>query len=126
MQRTAAHYIYAQHKIWRMHYVETDDAGQFTGIYPLEEEIAGTAFYDGLLVVVPQASEWFNRTSFSIPATSTGDSTVACVARELNRLLPAQLSAGETVSLYLLNRMHFSAPELGTDNCSCNGHIQRL
>ena len=109
-----------------MHYVETDDAGQFTGIYPLEEEIAGTAFYNGLLVVVPQASEWFNRTVFSIPVTSTDDSPVACVGQELKRLLPAQLSAGETVTLYLLNRMHFSTPELGTNNCSCNGHIQRL
>ena len=30
-----------------MHYIELDDNGVFHGVYPLNEEIAGTAFYDG-------------------------------------------------------------------------------
>ena len=32
-----------------MHYIELDDNGAFHGVYPLNEEIAGTAFYDGVL-----------------------------------------------------------------------------
>lgn len=32
-----------------MHYIELDDNGVFHGVYPLNEEIAGTAFYDGVL-----------------------------------------------------------------------------
>ena len=35
-----------------MHYIELDDNGVFHGVYPLNEEIAGTAFYDGVLVPV--------------------------------------------------------------------------
>ena len=35
-----------------MHYIELDDNGAFHGVYPLNEEIAGTAFYDGVLVPV--------------------------------------------------------------------------
>ena len=35
-----------------MHYIELDDNGAFHGVYPLNEEIAGTAFYDGVQVPV--------------------------------------------------------------------------
>ncbi|MDR1499777.1 MAG: hypothetical protein LBI58_02235 [Tannerellaceae bacterium] len=36
-----------------MSYVEITDQGVLLGIYPLEEEIPSTEFYDGLLFIVP-------------------------------------------------------------------------
>jgi hypothetical protein len=35
-----------------MSYIELDDDGIFNGIFPLYGEIAGTEFYDGLLIPV--------------------------------------------------------------------------
>ena len=40
-----------------MHYIELDDNGAFHGVYPLNEEIAGTAFYDGVLGSWPALTE---------------------------------------------------------------------
>ena len=51
MRRIAAHYVWCK-QVYRMHYIELDDNGAFHGVYPLNEEIAGTAFYDGVLVPV--------------------------------------------------------------------------
>ena len=51
MRRIAAHYVWCK-QVYRMHYIELDDNGVFHGVYPLNEEIAGTAFYDGVLVPV--------------------------------------------------------------------------
>lgn len=52
MRRIASHYIYWQ-KWHRLHYVELDDAGCLVGVFPLEQEIAFTEFYDGALILVP-------------------------------------------------------------------------
>ena len=52
MRRIASHYIYWR-QFYRMHYVELDDSGILTGVFPLEGEIAGTEFYDGILILVP-------------------------------------------------------------------------
>ena len=43
MRRIAAHYVWCK-QVYRMHYIELDDNGVFHGVYPLNEEIAGTAF----------------------------------------------------------------------------------
>lgn len=51
MFRLAAHYIRYQ-KEYRLHYLELDDTGRLQGVYPLTEEIAGTAFYNGALIPV--------------------------------------------------------------------------
>ena len=39
MRRIASHYIYWR-QFYRMHYVELDDSGILTGVFPLEGEIA--------------------------------------------------------------------------------------
>ncbi len=46
------HYIYWR-QFYRLHYVELNDNGVLAGIFPLEGEIAGTEFYDGILILVP-------------------------------------------------------------------------
>ena len=103
MRRIASHYIYWR-KWCRMHYLELDAEGCFIGVYPLEQEIAGTEFYDGTLIPVPA-----------------------------DIVFPAQwLSAADTVtkgtpvSVYRLTGFTPATSELGTDNGSGDCHIQRL
>lgn len=52
MRRIAAHYIYWK-KLLPLHYIEQDDSGRFCGIFPLNEEIAGTEFWDGVVYPLP-------------------------------------------------------------------------
>ncbi|MDH6303835.1 hypothetical protein M2459_000167 [Parabacteroides sp. PF5-5] len=59
MRRIAAHYIFWR-QLYRMHYVELSDDHRLHGVFPLDGEIAGTEFYDGMLVVVV---EGFNETN---------------------------------------------------------------
>lgn len=51
-QRVAAHFIWYKQAL-RLHYVERDAKGLLTGVFPLEQEIASTAFLDGVIVVFP-------------------------------------------------------------------------
>ena len=49
MRRIASHYVYWK-QLLRMHYVELDEKENLVGVFPLNGEIAGTEFYDGILV----------------------------------------------------------------------------
>ena len=51
-KRFAAHFVWCQ-EVLRLHYVELDEAGHWVGCYPLEVELASTAFYDGVLIPLP-------------------------------------------------------------------------
>ena len=51
-KRFAAHYVWCG-EVRRLHYVELDETGHWAGCYPLEAELAATAFYDGILIPVP-------------------------------------------------------------------------
>ena len=64
MRRIASHYIYWR-QFYRLHYVELNDNGVLAGIFPLEGEIAGTEFYDGILILVlfPRLTQGRRRTS---------------------------------------------------------------
>lgn len=52
MGKAASHFIWCSGQTYRLHYLEWDTAGRFVGLYPLEEEIAGVAFYNGTLVPI--------------------------------------------------------------------------
>lgn len=95
MRRVASHYVYYS-QLHRMSYVELTDGNLFAGVYPLEEEIAGTEFYDGILVPVA-----YNNT----------------------KLLPEKIDPGTPVRLFLLNAVTQTATELPTDNSRSNSHI---
>lgn len=41
-----------------MHYLELDAEGRFVGVFPLEQEIANTEFYDGTLLLVPATMDF--------------------------------------------------------------------
>lgn len=52
MKRFAAHYIFlAPDTKLPLHYVELTDDNRLVGVFPLEQEIAHTSFYNGTLIV---------------------------------------------------------------------------
>lgn len=108
MRRIAAHYIYC-HQIYRMHYLELDDDGLFQGIFPLTEEIAGTAFYDGILIPLPSDIE----------------SGYPFIWKEWQVLTKAVVP-GVWVGIFRLGGIPFATAKLGTYDSSCNGYIERL
>lgn len=52
MKRYAAHYVIVPpDRVLKQHYVELDDEDNLKEVAPLTEEIAGTVFYNGILVL---------------------------------------------------------------------------
>lgn len=127
MRRVASHYMY-WNGLLRMHYVELDDAGCLVGIYPLEDEVAGTEFYDGILFPVVQVGKEFHASGTKVPClwnpNSMSMESRFDVCRELG--LPEAAKVGEPTSLFLLRGVSLTATEFGTDNSRGNGYIQRL
>lgn len=109
MRRIAAHYIWCG-RVYRMHYIELDDNGLLRGIYPLEEEIAGTSFYDGVLVPVlsSEPAIGFRRAVDSWPA------------------LTEKVTPGCPVRIYRLSGIPLASAKLGADHGGGDGHIERL
>lgn len=111
MRRIASHYVY-WHRLYKMHYIELDDAGRFQGIYPLKEEIAGTEFYDGTLI------------PFSVNSVLTFSDCLDPLG-EWKKKADA-ISIGDRIEIYCLRGIRLSPAEFCTNNGSCNGYIERL
>lgn len=110
MRRIASHYIYW--KQWfRMHYIELNAEGQLIGVFPLDQEIAGTEFYDGTLLLLPVGSD------------SPSDIFISR-AKWLNKT--ETVSVGDQVLIYRLTCFTPATSELGTDNGCGDCHVQRL
>lgn len=108
MRRIAAHYIWYK-QVLPIHYIEVNDAGEFIGVYPLVEEIAGTAFLDGVIIplpaaVVPDIKQIFNNWE------KWTDEVVV----------------GSPVHLYRITGLPLSAAKFGTDDGCSHCHIERL
>lgn len=144
MRRVASHYIYWK-QFYRMHYAELDDRGVLAGVFPLEEEVAGTEFYDGILipVPVPALDEGSQRNCpYKEPGETACSSAIPRQARErvafsllpgetlaeaLKRLgFPDVAEVGSPVCLLLLSGISLPAAKLGADDGRRNGYIQRL
>ena len=108
-KRFAAHYVWCR-EVLRLHYVELDEAGHWVGCYPLEAELAATAFYDGVLIPLPL--------SVQPPKVST----LIAHWREWT----SQVRPGDPVALYQVKGLSPTSAKLGTDDGCGNGHIQRL
>jgi hypothetical protein len=53
MKRFAAHYVFRfPDELLKLHYVELEEDNRLRGIFPLEKEMAGTVFYNGILFPV--------------------------------------------------------------------------
>lgn len=109
MRRVAAHYVWCK-QVYRMHYIELDDEGAFCGIYPLNEEIAGTAFYDGVLV----------------PVLSSEPAICFKQVVEFWPVLTEKIICGCPVSIYRLSGIPLASAKLGADYGCSDGHIERL
>lgn len=127
MRRVASHYIWFR-QLYRMHYVELDSQNRLVGIFPLSEEIAGTEFYDGLLIPISlaEAEEFPEQANRLYRKESDGSAQRELFAWLAGSGMCSSVESGDSVVLYLLNRKALSSSELCTDNSRCNGYIQRL
>ncbi|MDR3061129.1 MAG: hypothetical protein LBU57_03325 [Dysgonamonadaceae bacterium] len=56
-KRFAAHYIFlGEGRIYKQYYLELGDNDEIKGVYPLETEIEGTVFHNGILF--PVSGKW--------------------------------------------------------------------
>lgn len=92
-----------------MHYIEVDDEGLFRGVYPLEAEIAGTAFYDGVLIPV-------------LSGTAVDRESLV----ENWEIWTEEVHIGSPVQIYRLAAIPLASAKLGTDHGGGDGYIERL
>jgi hypothetical protein len=127
MKRFAAHYLFFPgRRLYKLHWIELDDAGKIRNINPLEKEIAGVSFYNGILLVVrehafssaDEALRMLEDMRLEFPETPP---------LELLERLPLTEPGEETpVELYHLDVPDLLPAKLGTDNSRRHSHIQRL
>lgn len=108
MQRFAAHFVWCQ-QVYRMHYIEVDDQGLFRGVFPLEEEIPGTAFYDGVLIPVLSGTTIDFKSLVQMWETWT-----------------QEICVGVPVQIIRLSGIPLASAKLGTDHGCRDGHVERL
>ena len=114
MKRFAAHYVFYRRAL-PLHYVEIR-SGCFAGAYPLMEEIAGTAFFDGILLPVPPSidKEILDAVLHRLHAEARELSW-----ENLSTLLyieKAEPLEAQPVRLFLLAPHRYSSSELRTDD----------
>ncbi|MDL2265102.1 hypothetical protein LJC57_09455 [Parabacteroides sp. OttesenSCG-928-G07] len=108
MLRFAAHFVWYK-QVYKMHYIELQDDGTFLGVFPLNEEIESTSFYDGILIPL-----------------LTETKPEQAILFETWKDLTAKISEGSSVSIYRLTGLDATAAKLGTDDGRGNCHIERL
>ncbi|MDH6357649.1 hypothetical protein [Parabacteroides sp. PF5-9] len=107
-RRVAAHYIWFQ-GIYKMHYLELDETHCLLTIRPLEEEMANTEFYNGIIIPLPRELDIQEETLIDHWKRFT-----------------QEVEPGQPVQLYHLQGLSQTAAELGTNNGGSCPHIQRL
>lgn len=131
-RRFASHFIYCG-GVHPMAYLELDEENRFRGIYPLIGEIAGTAFYDGILL--PLANDEALVASETRLASWVRNTTCPSKEQVFDFLaetgLAGRLQTGMPVVVYRLGGIGLAghlqtSPELGADHGRGNGYIQRL
>ena len=127
MRRVASHYVY-WNGLFRMHYVELDDEGCLAGVYPLEGEIAGTEFYDGVLFPVVDAGEEFHADETKVPCRGNKSFMPMELGFDACRELgfPPAAVIGESACLLLLGGIPLATAKFGADDSRGNGYVQRL
>lgn len=126
MRRIASHYVYWK-QLLRMHYVELDEKENLVGVFPLNGEIAGTEFYDGILVPTLAEGEKMDRQgiefSWAGNKNSLGIEFLTAALQKLNLPKPAEKGLPTQV---LLVTLPLTSAKLSADNSRCNGYIKRL
>ena len=126
MRRIASHYVYWK-QLLRMHYVELDEKENLVGVFPLNGEIAGTEFYDGILVPALAEGEKMDRQgiefSWAGNKNSLGIEFLTAALQKLDLPKPAEKGLPTQV---LLVTLPLTSAKLSADNSCCNGYIKRL
>ena len=155
VKRFAANYI-ACRSVDRLHYVEVTSGSVLNGVFPLEKELAGTSFLNGVIWVVPAALGWEVADVWSRLTAIHQQMPDASVPEMLKVLidtlavptvgeLPAFLESsildqdginneqatylpvqGKPVSLFLIRGIRLSAAEFGANNSGSNRYVVRL
>ncbi|MBQ8529724.1 MAG: hypothetical protein IJ430_00970 [Parabacteroides sp.] len=126
MRRIASHYVYWK-QLLRLHYVELDEKENLVGVFPLNGEIAGTEFYDGILVPALAEGEKMDRQgiefSWAGNKNSLGIEFLTAALQKLDLPKPAEKGLPTQV---LLVTLPLTSAKLSADNSRCNGYIKRL
>lgn len=155
VKRFAANYIACQ-SVERLHYVEVTCGSVLNGVFPLEKELAGTSFLNGVIWVVPAALGWevadvwsrLTAIHHQLPDASVPEMLkvlIDTLAVPTVGKLPAFLESsildqdginneqatylpvqGKPVSLFLIRGIRLSAAEFGANNSGSNRYVERL
>ncbi|WP_446786747.1 hypothetical protein [Macellibacteroides fermentans] len=127
MKRFAANYIACQ-SVDRLHYVEVTSGSVLNGVFPLEKELAGTSFLNGVIWVVPAALGWEVADVWSRLTAIHQQMPDASVPEMLKELIDtlAVPTVGDPVSLFLIMGIRLSAAEFGANNSGSNRYVERL
>ena len=127
VKRFAANYIACQ-SVDRLHYVEVTSGSVLNGVFPLEKELAGTSFLNGVIWVVPAALGWEVADVWSRLTAIHQQMPDASVPQMLKVLISSEqlVAEGEPVSLFLIRGIRLSAAEFGANNSGGNRYVERL
>jgi len=155
VKRFAANYIACQ-SVDRLHYVEVTSGSVLNGVFPLEKELAGTSFLNGVIWVVPAALGWEVADVWSrltaihqhMPDASVPemlkvfiDTLAVPTVGELPAFLESSILdqdvinneqatylpvQGKSVSLFLISGIRLSAAEFGANYSGGNRYVERL
>ena len=127
VKRFAANYIACQ-SVERLHYVEVTSGSVLNGVFPLEKELAGTSFLNGVIWVVPAALGWEVADVWSRLTAIHQQMPDASVPEMLKALISSEqlVAVGEPVSLFLIRGIRLSAAEFGANNSGGNRYVERL
>ena len=129
MKRFAAHYLLLPDVGFiRQQVVEIADEGYVRDVFPLTEEIESVEWMPGLIALLPvneiKNTEMFSKNisvfQFNFPIVS--DQTSQC----FKEALAASEKRGEVLFPYLILLPCSLSPELGTDYCGSDSHVERF
>ena len=128
MKRIAAHMVcFAPQALYPMSYVELSDDYRLQGVYPLLEEIAGTVFITGAVLLIPQKQyPSFNEVTAKAANLINGGQILPLAGLLTGLELVDAPAVGEAYYVLHLDGLNLSSSEFGTNNRGGNRHIQRL
>lgn len=123
MRRIAAHYVYWK-GVHQMSYLELGENDTFRGVFPLVEEIASTAFYDGILLPITEGSPKTVQSALCALQEVHDEATLFDLLALFTATRPVE--PGCIVQVIRLSGITAPAAKLSTNNSCRNCHIERL
>jgi hypothetical protein len=126
-KRLAAHSVYwGSADVFKLHYIELDENQLITCIEPLENEIASTSFYNGILFVFPtgtfaSVAELKER----IQNIRQQFSSIS-VSELFQKLQTEEIKRGEPVQIFHLDGIDLLSAKFRTSDGCGDCYIQRL